>query len=108
MTKKKNPLVFLDVSIDGDPVEKIVIEVIDAWISLLFVIIIFFLFLEFFQFLLIVNQIYLLHLSLDNHVSFEMCSFLQMLFLRQQRILGHSVQVSCCESDSTVIANIYP
>ncbi|RVX20698.1 Peptidyl-prolyl cis-trans isomerase CYP63 [Vitis vinifera] len=26
MTKKKNPLVFLDVSIDGDPVEKIVIE----------------------------------------------------------------------------------
>lgn len=48
MTKKKNPLVFLDVSIDGDPVEKIVIEVIDAWISLLFVIIIFFLFLEFF------------------------------------------------------------
>ena len=41
MTKKKNPLVFLDVSIDGDPVEKIVIEVIDAWISLLFVIIFF-------------------------------------------------------------------
>lgn len=28
MSKKKNLLVFLDVSIDGDPVEKIVIEVI--------------------------------------------------------------------------------
>lgn len=26
MSEKKNPLVFLDVSIDGDPVEKIVIE----------------------------------------------------------------------------------
>lgn len=30
MTKKKNPLVFLDVSNDGEPVEKIVIEVIYA------------------------------------------------------------------------------
>lgn len=28
MSKKKNPLVFLDVSIDGDPVERITIEVI--------------------------------------------------------------------------------
>lgn len=27
MTVKKNPLVFLDVSIDGHPAEKIVIEV---------------------------------------------------------------------------------
>ena len=27
MSKKKNPLVFLDVSIGGDPVERIVIEV---------------------------------------------------------------------------------
>lgn len=27
MSQKKNPLVFLDVSIDGDPVERIVIEV---------------------------------------------------------------------------------
>lgn len=27
MSAKKNPLVFLDVSIDGDPVERIVIEV---------------------------------------------------------------------------------
>lgn len=28
MTQKKNPFVFLDVSVDGDPVERIVIEVI--------------------------------------------------------------------------------
>lgn len=28
MSEKKNPLVFLDVSVDGDPVERIVIEVI--------------------------------------------------------------------------------
>lgn len=28
MSKKENPLVFLDVSIDGNPAEKIVIEVI--------------------------------------------------------------------------------
>jgi hypothetical protein len=28
MTMKKNPLVFLDVSIDGRPAEKIVIEVL--------------------------------------------------------------------------------
>lgn len=28
MTLKKNPLVFLDVSIDGNPAEKIVIEVL--------------------------------------------------------------------------------
>lgn len=27
MSKKRNPLVFLDVSIDGDPSERIVIEV---------------------------------------------------------------------------------
>jgi len=27
MSKKKNPLVFLDVSIDGDPAERIFIEV---------------------------------------------------------------------------------
>lgn len=27
MNKKKNPLVFFDVSIDGDPVERIAIEV---------------------------------------------------------------------------------
>lgn len=27
MANKKNPLVFLDVSIDGDPAEKLVIEV---------------------------------------------------------------------------------
>lgn len=27
MKKKKNPLVFLDVSIDGNPAERIVIEV---------------------------------------------------------------------------------
>lgn len=27
MTKKKNPLVFMDVSIDGDPREKMVFEV---------------------------------------------------------------------------------
>ncbi|WRX08953.1 Cyclophilin-type peptidyl-prolyl cis-trans isomerase domain - like 3 [Theobroma cacao] len=26
MSKKKNPLVFLDVSVDGDPVERIIIE----------------------------------------------------------------------------------
>lgn len=28
MTKKKNPLVFMDVSIDGDPIEKMVFEVL--------------------------------------------------------------------------------
>ena len=28
MAKKKNPLVFMDVSIDGDPVERMVFEVI--------------------------------------------------------------------------------
>jgi peptidyl-prolyl isomerase G (cyclophilin G) len=27
MAKKKNPLVFMDVSIDGDPVERMVFEV---------------------------------------------------------------------------------
>lgn len=27
MTKKKNPLVFVDVSIDGDPAEKMIFEV---------------------------------------------------------------------------------
>lgn len=27
MSRKRNPLVYLDVSIDGDPVERIVIEV---------------------------------------------------------------------------------
>lgn len=39
MTKKKNPLVFLDVSIDGDPRERMVFEVLthlylpNAWIK---------------------------------------------------------------------------
>jgi peptidyl-prolyl isomerase G (cyclophilin G) len=28
MAKKKNPLVFMDVSIDGDPAEKMVFEVL--------------------------------------------------------------------------------
>lgn len=28
MAKKKNPLVFMDVSIDGDPVERMVFEVL--------------------------------------------------------------------------------
>lgn len=28
MTKKKNPLVFMDVSVDGDPVERMVFEVL--------------------------------------------------------------------------------
>lgn len=28
MSKKKNPCVFLDVTIDGDPTERIVIEVV--------------------------------------------------------------------------------
>lgn len=28
MAKKKNPLVFMDVSIDGDPIERMVFEVL--------------------------------------------------------------------------------
>ncbi|BBH10258.1 Peptidyl-prolyl cis-trans isomerase CYP63 [Prunus dulcis] len=60
MNRKKNPCVFLDVSTDGDPMERVVIE--------------------------------LAYKDKDALVSPEMCSFLLMLFLRQQRILGPSVQ----------------
>lgn len=35
-SKKKNPTVFLDVSIGGDPLERIVIEVITSTLSLSF------------------------------------------------------------------------
>jgi hypothetical protein len=34
MSLEKNPCVFFDVSIDGDPVERIVIEVIDNFAEL--------------------------------------------------------------------------
>lgn len=34
MSKKKNPFVFFDISIDGDPVERIAIEVMQySWIQ---------------------------------------------------------------------------
>ncbi|KAF6161808.1 hypothetical protein GIB67_008569 [Kingdonia uniflora] len=59
MAKKKNPLVFLDVSVDGGPTEKIRIEVTYY--------------------------------------------FLQMLFLKPQRISEHSAQVSFWVSFSDAI-----
>jgi hypothetical protein len=36
MSEKKNPFVFLDLSIDGDPVERIVIEVTQCYRILFF------------------------------------------------------------------------
>jgi len=36
MAKKKNSLVFMDVSIDGDPVERMVFEVLFCLYELLF------------------------------------------------------------------------
>lgn len=41
-SKKKNPTVFLDVSIGGDPLERIVIEVITSTLSLSFLFFFFF------------------------------------------------------------------
>lgn len=86
MSEKKNPLVFLDVSIDGDPVEKIVIEVTHCSKCYL-------LYFSAFRWKEIAGFSLLLGCILIICFLFWMISFLLMLFPRLQRILGHSVLV---------------
>lgn len=77
MSKKKNPNVFLDVSIGGDPVERIVIEVLHHT-------------LHFFHFL----HSFLVWLDLLKFFfSPVIGSFLLMLFLRQRKTSVPSAQV---------------
>lgn len=73
MAKKKNPLVFMDVSIDGDPVERMVFEV-------LFVLVLMF-------------TIYAATFAMFNLMNISSHSFSMMLLPRLQKTFVHYVQV---------------
>lgn len=100
MNKKKNPVVFLDVSIDGSAAEKIVIEVIyELNIINLYGCLPFLgcfsLFFRMKQCLETVSDMSYIPITATFFFWVEMCSSLQILSQRLQKISGHSAQVYC-------------